>query len=75
VFSFLRNDECRQAVRVQRAGERARSSCCADGEALAVNANGPATSFTTASRHGACRGLTAGGARRGGPGMVVAGVA
>jgi hypothetical protein len=50
--------------------------CCADGEALAVNANGPATtSFTTASRHGACRGLTAGGARRGGPGTVVAGVA
>jgi hypothetical protein len=36
--------------------------CCVDGEAPAVNANGPATSFTTASRHDASRGLTAGGA-------------
>jgi hypothetical protein len=38
------------------------TGCCVDGEAPAVNANGPATSFTTASRHGASRGLTAGGA-------------
>jgi hypothetical protein len=38
------------------------TGCCADGEAPAVNANGPATSFTTASRHDASRGLTAGGA-------------
>jgi hypothetical protein len=38
------------------------TGCCADGEAPAVNENGPATSFTTASRHGASRGLTAGGA-------------
>jgi hypothetical protein len=38
------------------------TGCCADGEAPAVNANGPAMSFTTASRHGASRGLTAGGA-------------
>ena len=43
------------------------TGCCTNGEAPAVNANGPATSFTTASRHGASRGLTAGGTRRGGP--------